>query len=59
MSTRCEQCGVTAPIAMRHEDHGALCSLCAARQLERDEQRGLLGPGMHGFSGDDADRWDG
>ena len=33
-------------------------SLCAARQLETDERRGLLGPGMFGFSGDDADRWD-
>ena len=58
MSERCDQCGVTAPTAMHHEDHGALCSLCADRQLERDERRGLLSPGMHGFTGDDADRWD-
>ena len=61
MSARCDQCGVTAPTALHHEDHGALCSLCAARQLERDEQRGLLTPGMHGWplADDDADRWDG
>ncbi len=48
MSERCDQCGVTAPTAMHHEDHGALCSLRAARQVEHDERRS-----------DDADRWDG
>jgi recombinational DNA repair protein (RecF pathway) len=56
--TRCAQCGVAAPIALHHEDHGGLCSLCASRQVERDEQRGLLSASMFGFTGDDADRWD-
>lgn len=58
MATRCEQCGVTAPIALHHEVHGALCSLCAHRQLERDDDPGLS-PSTWGFTGDDADRWDG
>ena len=58
MTTRCAQCGVSAPIADDHPDHGPLCSLCAARQLDRDERRGLLSPSMFGFTGDDADRWD-
>jgi len=58
MATRCAQCGVSAPIAMRHEDHGALCSLCAARQVERDQPGYGLSPGMFGFTGDDAGRWD-
>ncbi len=57
---RCAQCGVTAPIALRHADHGDLCSLCAARQLDADERSGGLGlsASTFGFSGDDADRWD-
>ena len=56
----CAQCGVTAPIALRHEDHGPLCSLCASRQVERDAHAGGLGltASTFGFTGDDADRWD-
>lgn len=56
--TRCAQCDVSAPIALHHEDHGPLCSLCAARQVERDERRGLLSPSMAGFPVDDDTPWD-
>lgn len=60
MATRCAQCGVAAPIADHHPDHGALCSLCTARQAEADARAGGLGlgPGTFGFTGDDAARWD-
>ena len=58
MATRCAQCGVAAPIADHHPDHGDLCSLCASRQAERDRPGCGLAPGMFGFTGDDADRWD-
>lgn len=58
--TRCDMCQVTAPIADHHPDHGALCSLCASRQAERDARAGGLGltASTFGFTGDDADRWD-
>lgn len=59
MASRCEQCGVTSPVAMHHEDHGDLCSLCASRQMEADNRRGLISPGTLGFIDDDAERWDG
>lgn len=53
-TTCCDQCGVTAPIAIHHEDHGALCSLCAFRQTEHDGRRTYLSGAMYGFTADDG-----